>query len=74
MFPRVRKAVSRASFPFYVVVLIDWQLLNISFLSKVYRSFLMSVTVTDDVDKTRYLKGPELRSPIRMCSVLLFEF
>jgi hypothetical protein len=30
----------------------------------------MSVTVTDDVDKPRYIKGLELRSPIRICSAL----
>jgi hypothetical protein len=57
MFPRT---TSRASFL--------RSIFTGNFLSKVYRSFLMSVPMTDDIDKTRYLKGLELRNPVRICS------
>ena len=38
-----------------------------NFLPKVYQSFLMSATMTDDVET---LKGLALRSPVRICPVL----
>src|SRR6266403_979577 len=37
-----------------------------NFLPKVYQSFLMSATMTDDVET---LKGLALRSPVRLCLV-----
>lgn len=39
-----------------------------NFLPKVYQSFLMSATMTEDVET---LKSLALRSPVRLCSILI---
>lgn len=47
------------------------QIFNGAFLPKVYQSFLMSATMTEDVEM---LKGLALRSPVRLFFIIITLF